>query len=140
MTNKTGSVNYEFYQDKAGEWRWRSHHKTSGTQIGKSTEGFSSEQNAVLNAIKHGYSGDSHPDKDLSEELAKQSEREFKWEIYEDAAHNEEDHGDKGRWRWRFYRVMKDGTIIPEIIGASSEAYMTRESCVNNAEYYGFVE
>jgi uncharacterized protein YegP (UPF0339 family) len=139
MTNvKSQSVKWEFYTDAGGDFRWRAFHDTMGVQIGKSCEGFSSEVNAMMNAVYHGYMGQSHEGKDMGEILAKQAEREYQWEIYEDAAHNDSDMGDKGRWRWRFMRIMQDGTLVEEVVGASSEAYVSRESCVNNAEYFGY--
>lgn len=47
---------FEFYQDKAGEWRWR---KRAGNNriIGASSEGFSSKQAAINNAKLNGYQG-----------------------------------------------------------------------------------
>lgn len=48
--------NWEFYKDKAEEWRWRK--KAANNKIvAASSEGFSSKQVAVDNAKLNGYQG-----------------------------------------------------------------------------------
>lgn len=48
-------LRWEFYQDKKGEWRWKTFAK-NGVQVGASTEGYTTKQNAVKNAKIMGYS------------------------------------------------------------------------------------
>lgn len=45
---------WEFYQDTRKEWRWKTFAK-NGTQIGASSEGYTTKQNAVNNAKMFGY-------------------------------------------------------------------------------------
>ena len=44
------------------------------------------------------------------------------WEIYKDAA---------GHWRWR--RTASNG----QIVGASSEGYVNKSDCIDNAKRHG---
>ncbi|MBO1318338.1 YegP family protein [Acanthopleuribacter pedis] len=48
-----------------------------------------------------------------------------KWEFYQDR---------KGEWRWR--RTAPNGNIV----GASSEGYKSKSSCVSNARRHGYQE
>lgn len=52
MTNS--NYNWDFYQDSRNEWRWKCFAK-NGTQIGPSSEGYTSKQNAIKNAKMFGY-------------------------------------------------------------------------------------
>ena len=45
---------WEFYQDSKKEWRWKAFAR-NGTQIGASSEGYTSKQNAINNAKMFGY-------------------------------------------------------------------------------------
>lgn len=47
---------WEFYQDKANEWRWR-RKASNGKIVGASSEGYSSKQNCIDNAKRNGYKG-----------------------------------------------------------------------------------
>lgn len=47
---------WEFYQDKAGEWRWRRTAR-NGEIVGASSEGYSSRRDCVANARRPGYTG-----------------------------------------------------------------------------------
>ncbi|MGJ4849166.1 YegP family protein [Bacillota bacterium Meth-B3] len=47
---------WEFYQDAAGQWRWR-RIAPNGKIVGASSEGFSSKQACVENAKRNGYPG-----------------------------------------------------------------------------------
>lgn len=46
-----------------------------------------------------------------------------KWDIYQDA---------RSEWRWR--RTASNGVIV----GASSQGYNSRASCVENAKRFGY--
>lgn len=46
--------NWEFYQDKKEEWRWR-HTAVNGNIIGAASEGYKSKGDALKNAERHGY-------------------------------------------------------------------------------------
>lgn len=48
-----------------------------------------------------------------------------KWEFYKDA---------KGEWRWR--RISPNGNII----GASSQGYVNKSDCVDNAKRNGYID
>lgn len=50
--NPAGS--WEFYKDKADEWRWR-HKAVNGNIIGASSEGYANKVDAVQNAERHGH-------------------------------------------------------------------------------------
>lgn len=50
------NLKWEFYQDKAGKWRWRATSTANGKIVGSSSEGFESKQNAINNAKLMGYS------------------------------------------------------------------------------------
>lgn len=45
------------------------------------------------------------------------------WEFYKDS---------NGKWRWR--RTAKNGNIV----GASSQGYVNRSDCVDNARKHGY--
>lgn len=47
---------WEFYKDSKKEWRWKTFAK-NGTQIGASSESYTTKQNAIKNAKMFGYSG-----------------------------------------------------------------------------------
>lgn len=49
------NLKWEFYQDKAGKWRWRAK-SANGEIVGASSEGFESKQSAINNAKLMGYS------------------------------------------------------------------------------------
>lgn len=48
-----------------------------------------------------------------------------KWEFYKD---------DKGEWRWR--RISPNGNII----GASSQGYVNKSDCIDNAKRNGYID
>jgi uncharacterized protein YegP (UPF0339 family) len=102
---------WEFYTDKRGEHRWR-RRASNGNIVGRSTEGYSSKSSAVANAERHGYN-------DNPNSLGGRDS----WEFYNDK---------KGEHRWRRRSVNK------EIVGASSEGYSSKSSCVSNAERNGY--
>jgi low affinity Fe/Cu permease/uncharacterized protein YegP (UPF0339 family) len=121
-----GELIWNFYKETNNEWYWDT--KINNNLVGKSSEGFVSEQSAIMNAIKNGYTGVNHSDKDLEEAITKHNNAEYKWEIYEK----------ENTWNWRYYRVMKDGTVIPEEIGASYKGFESKEKCENNAKLFGY--
>lgn len=45
---------WEFYQDKKSEWRWR-HTVAQSNIIGASSEGYAAKKDAIANAERHGY-------------------------------------------------------------------------------------
>lgn len=45
---------WEFYQDKADEWRWR-RTASNGKVVGASSEGYKNKQDCIENAKRHGY-------------------------------------------------------------------------------------
>jgi len=45
---------WEFYQDKAGEWRWR-RTASNGEIVGAATEGYENYSSCEANAIRNGY-------------------------------------------------------------------------------------
>jgi len=47
---------WEFYQDKAGDWRWR-RIAPNGSIVGASTEGYKNRSDCVDNARRNGYRG-----------------------------------------------------------------------------------
>ena len=47
---------WEFYQDTAGQWRWR-RIAPNGKIVGASSEVFSSKQSCIENAKRNGYPG-----------------------------------------------------------------------------------
>lgn len=47
---------WEFYEDKAGEWRWR-HLAKNGQIIGATSEGYKAKADCTANAKRHGYEG-----------------------------------------------------------------------------------
>jgi len=49
-------LKWEFYQDKAGKWRWRVTSIANKKIVGSSSEGFESKQGATNNAKLMGYS------------------------------------------------------------------------------------
>lgn len=104
-------VQWEFYQDAAGEHRWRAFHESNGVQIGRSSEGFSSEASAMRNASLLGHNGEFG---------------NVTWELYQD---------DSGEWRWR-----ADSAANGQNVGTSSEGYSSREACSSNAGYFGYEE
>jgi uncharacterized protein YegP (UPF0339 family) len=96
---------WEFYQDKAGEWRWR-RTATNGNIVGASTEGYFAKPDCEANARRNGWNG------------CGQAGADDKWEFYQDNA---------GEWRWR--RTASNGSIV----GASSEGYSSKPDCEANA-------
>ena len=96
---------WEFYQDKKGEWRWR-RKASNGEIVGAATEGYVAKSSCVANAHRHGYEGRN----DLGSN--------DKWEFYQDK---------KEEWRWR--RTATNG----EIVGAATEGYRAKASCLANA-------
>ena len=100
----------EFYQDKKGENRWRRIAR-NGQNVGASCEGYTKASDATANAERHGY-------KKNPKGLGKSDT----WEIYKDK---------KGEYRWR--RTAKNG----ERVGAATEGYSARSSCVANAKRNG---
>ena len=97
---------WEIFKDNANEWRWR---RTAPNHeiVGASTEGYVNKTDCVANAERHGYSGKCELGPD------------DKWEFYADKA---------GEWRWR--RTARNG----EIVGASTEGYVNKSDCVENAQ------
>ncbi len=63
---------WEFYKDKAEEWRWR-RTASNGEIVGAATEGYKNRADCMANAECNGYDGDD-------------------WDIYKDSA---------DKWRWR---------------------------------------
>ena len=47
---------WEFYQDNAGDWRWR-RLAPNGNIVGASTEGYKNRVDCVDNARRNGYRG-----------------------------------------------------------------------------------
>lgn len=47
---------WEFYKDNAGEWRWRRIAR-NGQVVGACHEGYTTKQNCIENARRHGYKG-----------------------------------------------------------------------------------
>ena len=45
---------WEFYKDKAGEWRWR-RTAPNGTIVGASSEGYRNKADCEANAARHGW-------------------------------------------------------------------------------------
>jgi uncharacterized protein YegP (UPF0339 family) len=45
---------WQFYKDKAGEWRWR-RMSSNGRIVGASTEGYKDGKECKANAIRNGY-------------------------------------------------------------------------------------
>lgn len=48
---------WEFYQDKRKEWRWRHFAASTAIIIGASSEGYKDKKDALANAQKLGYKG-----------------------------------------------------------------------------------
>ncbi len=46
--------NWEFYQDKKEEWRWR-RKAINGEIVGAASEGYKAKKDCENNAIRHGY-------------------------------------------------------------------------------------
>jgi hypothetical protein len=105
----THGLTWEFYEDKAREFRWRSFDKVTKKQIGRSSEGFATMKSSKRNARLMGYEG---------------GKVNADWEVYQDKSN---------MWRW-----TATSTQIDEIVGASWKDFETRESCVNNAKYFGY--
>jgi len=102
---------WEFYEDKAGEHRWRCT-ASNGNIVGAATEGYKSKASCVANAERHGYNGNPN-------NLGGGD----KWEFYADKA---------GEYRWR--RTASNG----EPVGRSTEGYKSAESCSANATRMGW--
>ena len=49
-------ITWVFYQDNAGEWRWRAK-ALNGAIIGASSEGYNRHSDAVINAMVFGFRG-----------------------------------------------------------------------------------
>jgi Uncharacterized conserved protein len=47
---------WDFYQDSAGEWRWR-RTAPNGRIVGASSEGYKNRADCVANAQRNGYPG-----------------------------------------------------------------------------------
>lgn len=47
---------WEFYQDKAGEWRWR-RTASNGEIVGAACEGYKAKSDCTANAQRNGYKG-----------------------------------------------------------------------------------
>ncbi len=102
--------NWEFYEDKAGEWRWRLK-ATNGNIIGAASEGYKAKNSCIANAERHGYN-------DKAAEYKNDN-----WEFYTDKA---------GEHRWR--RKSSNG----EIVGAATEGYKAKADCLANAKRLGY--
>ena len=102
---------WEFYTDKAGEYRWRCK-AGNGEIIAAAHEGYKQEINSKKNAQRHGYEG--NPDGLGARD---------KWEFYEDA---------KGEHRWK--RTASNG----EPVGRSTEGYTSKVNCEANAKRNGW--
>ena len=103
---------WEVYKDKRGEFRWR-RRSPNGNIVGASTEGYVGRSSCNANADRHGRNGNP---KGLG--------KDDTWEFYKDK---------RGEHRWRRRAKNK------EIVGASSESYKSKKSCVSNAERNGYV-
>ncbi|QTD48405.1 YegP family protein [Sulfidibacter corallicola] len=101
---------WEFYRDRAGEWRWR-RIAPNGNIVGASSEGYSNKSNCIENTRRHGYGGAS--DKGARD----------RWEFYTDRS---------GKWRWR--RIAPNG----EVVGAATEGYSNKPDCESNAIRNGY--
>ena len=53
----TDNDKWEFYKDKAGEWRWR-RTAPNGNIVGASSEGYKNRSDCEDNARRNGWSGD----------------------------------------------------------------------------------
>lgn len=102
---------WEFYEDKAGEHRWRCT-ASNGNIIGATTEGYKAKASCTANAERHGYNGNPN-------NLGGAD----KWEFYEDK---------KGEHRWR--RTASNG----EPVGRSTEGYTSKANCEANAKRMGW--
>ncbi len=102
---------WEFYEDKAGKWRWR-RTALNGNRVGAATEGYERRADCEANARRNGYG--SGPDGDVSGD---------KWEFYKDKA---------GEHRWR--RTAPNGNRV----GAACEGYSKRADCLANAQRHGY--
>jgi uncharacterized protein YegP (UPF0339 family) len=105
----THGLNWEFYEDKAREFRWRAFDKVTKKQIGRSSEGFATMKSAKRNARLMSYEGGTV---------------NADWEMYQDKAN---------MWRW-----TATSKAIDEIVGASWKEFETKASCINNAKYFGY--
>ena len=105
------SNTWEFYEDKAGEHRWRCT-ASNGNIVGASSEGYSQKANCQANAERHGYNGNPN-------NLGAKD----KWEIMTDA---------KGEYRWK--RTASNG----EQVGRSTEGYSSKANCEANAKLNGW--
>lgn len=56
MSTTTTTDTWEFYKDKASEWRWR---RTAGNGriVGASSEGYINRSDCEANARRHGWDG-----------------------------------------------------------------------------------
>ena len=102
---------WEFYEDKAGEHRWRCK-SSNGNIIGAASEGYTQKASCVANAERHGYNGNP---KGLG--------GKDKWEFYED---------NSGEHRWK--RDASNG----ELVGRSTEGYKSKGDCESNAKRMGW--
>ena len=102
---------WEFYTDRKGEHRWR-RTASNGRKVGASSEGYKNKGMARANAERHGYNGNP---KNLG--------KTDKFEFYKDR---------KGEHRWR--RRARNG----EIVGAATEGYSNKSSCLKNARRAGY--
>lgn len=105
------SDTWEFYEDKAGEHRWRCT-ASNGNIIGAACEGYSQKASCTANAERHGYNGNP---KNLG--------ANDKWEFYIDKS-------DEHRWK----RTATNG----EQVGRSTEGYSSKANCEGNAKRMGW--
>ena len=105
------SDKWRFYEDKAGEYRWR-RTAPNGKIVGASSEGYKNQDDCLANARRHGYENCS----DLGSN--------DKWTFYKDKAN-------ENRWR----RTSKNGKIV----GASTEGYKSKGDCQENAQRNGYM-
>jgi len=101
---------WKIYKDNAGEYRWR-RTAANGEIVGASVEGYKLKMHCEMIAERHGLNG--NPNNYGSSD---------KWYFYTDKSN---------MYRWR--RVATNG----EIVGASSEGYITLEDCRSNAQRNG---
>jgi len=105
------SDTWEFYEDKAGEHRWRCK-ASNGEIIAAAHEGYKQKASSVANAERHGYNGNPN-------NLGGGD----KWEFKTDA---------KGEHRWS--RTASNG----EPVGRSTEGYTNKANCEANARRNGW--
>ena len=122
----TSQAQFELYEDKASEWRWRLRHR-NGNIIASSGEGYTRKHNAKkgMASVRRNALGatlleivsepqeaseDALEDAPLIPDVVEESQATF--EVYEDNA---------GQWRWRL--VHDNGNIIAD----SGEGYSSKQ-------------